>query len=82
MAEAPVHTIICIFGPTKVLPVDKDSAFTGEVSQFILRAINCPLKLLSPFNHGSLRTERQVHTVGKMIAKGEMCPLYTAVAFM
>ena len=44
MEEALIHRVICIFGLPKLLIVDKDSAFTREVIQFILRVINCQLK--------------------------------------
>ena len=64
--------------------IDKDSEFT-EVIQFIHQAINCQLKIISTFNHDSSRTKRQIQTMGNMIpkhliGKGEMLPLYTAIA--
>ena len=62
------------------------STFT-EVIPFMLRVINCQMEIISSFNHGSLRTERQIQITGKMITKhlvlkGEMWPLYTNVKFM
>ena len=83
VAEAMINKPICIFGPPKLLMLDKDSAFTGKVIQFILRALNFQLLIISSSSHGSFRTELQ--TIGKMIAKclagiGEMWPLFTTVA--
>ena len=65
--KAPVHRNICIFGPSKPLTVEKDSAFTKEVIQFILRAINCPLKIISLFDHGKLKTQDRYGAIEKMI---------------
>jgi len=43
------------------------------------------MKIISPWNHGSLKAERQIQTIGNMITKhlvgeGETCPLYAGVA--
>ena len=38
-----------------LLIIDKDSAFIGEVIKFILQAINCHFKIISPFSHDSLK---------------------------
>ena len=85
LAEVLTHRVICTFGPPKLCTVDKESAFTCEVIQFIHLAMNCQLKIISPFNHGSLRPERQIQTIGKMLTKyfrwkGETWPLYPALA--
>ena len=66
--EALIHRGICIFSLSKSLIVAKDLAFT-EVTQLILRATKCELKIISPFNPGYLITERQIQTIGKMITK-------------
>ena len=65
--------------------IRQSSAVTAEVIPFILIAIICHLKLINPFNNGSLRTERQIQTIRKMIikhltGKGEIWPLYTVVS--
>ena len=40
VAEAMVCKVMCILGPPKILTIDKDSAFTEDVIQFILIVIN------------------------------------------
>ena len=67
ITEALTYRVICIFSPTKLLILDKDSAFTGDIIHLILQAINCQLKTISPFNHHSLKIKRQIQTVGKNI---------------
>ena len=67
IAEALVYIMICIFGTSKLLIVEKASSFGGEMIQFILRDIKCQSKIISLFNHESFRTERQIKTTGKMI---------------
>ena len=68
IGETLIHRVICMFGPLKII-VDKDSAFTGKVIYFILCAMNCQLKLISSFYHGSLGTKRQIQAIGKMMTK-------------
>ena len=85
IAEALIHRVISIFGPPKLLIVDQDKAFTSKVIVGILQALQCDMKLISPFNHGSSKTERQIQTIGKMISKhlwdkGQMWPLFAGVS--
>jgi hypothetical protein len=85
VAEALIHRLICVFGPPKRLIVDKDKALSGKIVQYILDALKCNLKIISPWNHGSLKTERSIQTIGNMITKhlkdkGQNWPLYAATA--
>ena len=57
------------FGPPKLFIIKKDSALIGEVIQFILQTINCQLKIISLLLHGSLRIERWIKTIGKIMDK-------------
>ena len=62
--------------------MDNDLAFTGEIIQFILRAIYCQYKRIGLFNDSSLITE--IQTICKIMTKhltleGEMSPLIVAV---
>ena len=48
--------------------------------------MNCPLKIINPFNHGSLRIDRQIQYTGKTITKQgmgkeEILRLSTTIAF-
>ena len=47
--------------------------------------LNCNLKVISPYNHGSSKVERQIRTVSDIIVKhlwdkGQMWPLFTTTA--
>ena len=47
--------------------------------------INCRLKVISPYNHGSSKCERQIKTISKIIVKhfwdkGQMWPLFATTA--
>ena len=85
VAEALLHRLICIFGLPRLLIVDQDKGFTAQVIQYMLAAIDCKLKIISPYNHGSSKTERQIRTISSIINKhltdkGDMWPLYASVA--
>ena len=85
VADALVHRIFTITGPPQYLSVDKDRALTGEVISLLLTAMQCTMQIISPWNHGSSKAERQIQTIGLMITKqlkekGETWPLYASVA--
>ena len=47
--------------------------------------LNCRLKVISPYNHGSSKCERQIRTISEIIMKylwdkGQMWPLFTTTA--
>ena len=47
--------------------------------------LNCRLKVISPYNHGSSKCERQIRTISEIIMKhlwdkGQMWPLFTTMA--
>ena len=47
--------------------------------------MNCTMQIISPWNHGSSKAERQIQTIGNMITKqlvgqGSTWPLYASVA--
>ena len=47
--------------------------------------LNCRLKVISPYNHGSSKCERQIKTISEIIVKhlwdkGQMWPLFTSTA--
>ena len=77
--------IFCIFTIPKKLIVDQDSAFTARVIQALITMYKIDLKVISPYNHGSLKTERQIQTIQTIITKcltnkGENWPLFAANA--
>ena len=57
----------------------------SHTTQAILHVLNCKLKVISPYNHGSSRVERQIKTVSDIIVKhlwdkGQMWPLLMTTA--
>ena len=58
IAHALLEKLIFIFGPPKTLIVDEDRALSAKVMHYILDALKVNIKLVSPSNHGSLKTER------------------------
>ena len=55
--------------------------FSAAIIQVILCILNCRLKVISPYNHGSSKYERQIGTIIEIIMKypwdkGQMWPLF------
>ena len=85
IAEALLHRVVAIFGIPKLLLVDQDAALTGKVIKALTIALGCQLKVISPYNHGSSKTERQIQTISNIInkrldGKGTSWPLFAACA--
>ena len=56
-----------------------------HIVQAILHVLNCKLKVISPYNHGSSEVERKIKTVSDIIVKhlwdkGQMWPLFATTA--
>ena len=47
-----------IFGPPKSLIVDEDRALSSKIMHYVLDALKIDVKCISPYNHGSLKTEQ------------------------
>ena len=60
VADTLIHRVITIFRIPDMLIVDKDRVLTGQVINLLLQAIQCTQKIISPYNHSSLKTERQI----------------------
>ena len=59
--------------------------FTSAIIQAILTMLNCRLKVISPYNHGSSKCKRQIKTISEIIVKhlwdkGQMWPLFATTA--
>ena len=81
IAHALLEKLIFIFGPPQTLIVDEDRALSAKVMHYILDALKVNVKLVSPHNHGSLKTERYIQTINNLITrhltgKGREWPLY------
>ena len=64
---------------------DEAAEFTSAIVQAILTMLICRLKVISPYNHGSSKCERQIKTISEIIVKhlwdkGQMWPLFVTTA--
>ena len=85
IAEALIYRVIYLFGPPRCIVCDEAAEFTSAIVQAILTMLNCRLKVISPYNHGSSKCERQMKTISNIIVKhlwdkGQMWPLFTTTA--
>ena len=81
IAHALLDRIVLVFGPPKSLIVDEDRALSSKVMHYVLDALKIQTKCISPYNHGSLKTERYIQTLNNLITrhlkdKGAEWPLY------
>ena len=77
--------MIYLFGPPRQIVCDKATEFTSAIVQAILTMLNCRLKVISPYNHGSSKCKRQIKTISEIIVKhlwdkGQMWPLFATTA--
>ena len=85
VAEALIHRVTYLFGPPRQIICGEATAFTSHRVQAILHMLNCKLKVICPYNHGSGKVERQIKTVSDIIVKhlwhkGQMWPLFVTTA--
>ena len=87
VAEALIYRVIYLFGPPRQIVCDEATEFTSAIVQAILTMLNCKLKVISPYNHGSSKCERQIKTISENIVKhlwdkGQLWPLFaTSTAY-
>ena len=60
VAEALIYRVIYLFGPSRQIISDEAMEFSSAIIQAILCMLNCRLKVISPYNHGSSKCERQI----------------------
>ena len=85
IADALLHRVFFLTGPPTKLSIDQDSALTSQVIKELLTSLECTMQVISPWNHGSSKAERQIQTIGNMInkhltQKGAAWPLYAGVS--
>ena len=85
IADALIHRVFLLTGPPTKLSIDQDSALTSQVITEVLRSFECTMQIISPWNHGSSKAERQIQTIGNMISKhltkkGSSWPLYAVIS--
>ena len=81
VAEALIYRVIYLFGPPRQIISNEAMEFSSAIIQAILCMFNCRLKVISPYNHGSSKCERQIRTISEIIMKhlwdkGQMWPLF------
>ena len=74
-----------MFGPPRQIICDEAAELTSHIAQAILHVLNCKLKMISPYNHGCSKVERQIKIVSDIIVKylwdkGQMWPLFMTTA--
>ena len=85
IAEALLGRVIFMFGPPNTLIIDQDRALSANVMLHIYKTLDITTKVVSPGNHGSLKTERSIRTISDIISKcltgtGRNWPLYVNAA--
>ena len=85
VAEALIYRVIYLFGLPRQIICDKATEFSSAIILAILCMLNCRLKVISPYNHGSSKCERQIWIISKIIMKhlwdkGHMWPLFATTA--
>ena len=85
IADALIHRVFLLTGPPTKLSIDQDSALTSQVITEVLKSLECTMQIISPWNHGSSKAERQIQMIGNMISKhltgkGSSWPLYAAIS--
>ena len=85
IADALIHRVFLLTGPPTKLSIDQDSALTSQVITEVLKSLECTMQIISPWNHGSSKAERQIQMIGNMISKhltgkGSSWPLYTMIS--
>ena len=85
IAEALIYRVIYLFSQPRQIVCDEATEFTSAIVQAILTMLNCRLKVISPYNHGSGKFERQIKTISEIIVKhlwdkGQMWPVFAITA--
>ena len=69
VAKALIYQVIYLFGPPRQIICNEVAEFKSHIVQAILHVLNFKLKVISPYNHGSSKVERQIKTVSDIIIK-------------
>ena len=85
IADALIHRVFLLTGPPTKLSIDQDSALTSQAITEVLKSLECTMQIISPWNHGSSKAERQIQMIGNMISKhltgkGSSWPLYAVIS--
>ena len=67
--EALLNRVVYQFGHPKALIIDEDRTLSADVLMYIYSTLNIISQVISPLNHGSLRTERYIRSNSEMLHK-------------
>ena len=82
VVKALIYRVIYLFSPPRQIVCDEATEFKSAIVQAILTMLNCRLKVISPYNRGGSKCERQIKTISEIIVKHlwdkeQMWPLFT-----
>ena len=60
IAEVLFNRVVYQSGPPRILIIDQDRTLSADVLMHIYNTLNIRSQVISPLNHGSLRTERYI----------------------
>ena len=85
VVEALIYRVIYLFGLPGQILCDEATEFSLAIIQAILCMLNCRLKVISPYNHGSSKCESQIRAISEIIMKHlwdkeQMWPLFATTA--
>ena len=85
VAEALIYRVIYLFDPPRQIICDEATELSSAIIQAILCMLNCRLKVISPYNHGSSKCKRQIQMISEIIMKhlwdkGQIWPLFATTA--
>ena len=85
ITDALIHRVFFLTGLPSKLSIDQDAVLTSKVIKEVLKSRECTMQIISLWNHGSSKAERQIQMIGNMInkhlsQKGASWPLYAAVS--
>ena len=66
VAEASIYRVIYLFRPPRQIICDEATKFSSAIIQAILCMLNCRLKVISPYNHGSSKCESEYEQLVKV----------------
>ena len=69
IAEALIYWVIYLINPPRCIVCNEAAEFTSAIIQVIHTMLNCRLKVISPYNHGSSKCRRQIKMVSDIIVK-------------
>ena len=77
VAEALIYRVIYLFRPPRQIICDEATECSSAIIQAILCMLNCRLKVISPYNHGTSKCEI---IMKHLWDKGQMWPLFATTA--